>query len=473
MADNTTLDAGSGGDTIATDDIGGVKFPRSKIVIGADGTNDGDVSSANPLPVTGTLTAVTDITNTVTVDLGANNDVTMATLPDTAAGDLAAMVVDLAAIEVLLGTIDTDTGNIATAVQLIDDAIYADDADWVDGTSKHMLIGGLYQSARQTITDGDVGPIQLTSDGRLISQITDGSGNDLEFAKEADNWNAADHGMILFGRDVDSTPDKYRAIQTNANGHLKIEDGGNSITVDGTVASTQSGTWNVTNISGTISLPTGAATSANQSTLIGHVDGIEALLGTIDSDTSSLAGCVGGTELQVDVVGSLPAGTNAIGKLAANSGVDIGDVDVTSIAAGTNTIGGTISQRSSSTLYDGTTACTIKRASGVAAGGAPGTDALIGAVAGKKFRILALFLKATSATANNVYLATTTDTDVLGNSANPIPLAVDADGDNDSGFVLPFNEGGWTETSTANEALNLHTSAAQDIVWAITYIEVD
>lgn len=47
-----------------------------------------------------------------------------------------------------------------------------------------------------------------------------------------------------------------------------------------------------------------------------------------------------GSEMQVDVVAALPAGTNAIGKLAANSGVDIGDVDVTSISAGTNTIGG-------------------------------------------------------------------------------------------------------------------------------------
>jgi hypothetical protein len=36
---------------------------------------------------------------------------------------------------------------------------------------------------------------------------------------------------------------------------------------------------------------------------------------------------------------SLPAGTNAIGKLAANSGVDIGDVDVTSISAGENHLG--------------------------------------------------------------------------------------------------------------------------------------
>jgi len=48
---------------------------------------------------------------------------------------------------------------------------------------------------------------------------------------------------------------------------------------------------------------------------------------------------ISGTEMQVDVVAALPAGTNAIGKLAANTGVDIGDVDILSIAAGTNQIG--------------------------------------------------------------------------------------------------------------------------------------
>lgn len=36
---------------------------------------------------------------------------------------------------------------------------------------------------------------------------------------------------------------------------------------------------------------------------------------------------------------ALPAGTNGIGKLTANSGVDIGDVDILSIAAGDNNIG--------------------------------------------------------------------------------------------------------------------------------------
>jgi hypothetical protein len=62
---------------------------------------------------------------------------------------------------------------------------------------------------------------------------------------------------------------------------------------------------------------------------------------TLASDDPAVAAlqildnAISGSEMQVDVVGALPAGTNAIGKLAANSGVDIGDVDVTSIIPGT------------------------------------------------------------------------------------------------------------------------------------------
>lgn len=53
-----------------------------------------------------------------------------------------------------------------------------------------------------------------------------------------------------------------------------------STTITGTVAVTQSGTWNITNISGTISLPTGAATAANQATEI-------ASLATIATNTGA------------------------------------------------------------------------------------------------------------------------------------------------------------------------------------------
>ena len=51
MADNTTINAMAGGDVIASDDIGGVKYQRVKLVYGPDNTNSGDVDVANPLPV--------------------------------------------------------------------------------------------------------------------------------------------------------------------------------------------------------------------------------------------------------------------------------------------------------------------------------------------------------------------------------------------------------------------------------------
>lgn len=58
--------------------------------------------------------------------------------------------------------------------------------------------------------------------------------------------------------------------------------------------------------------------------------GVTGNTGTVDAGTQRVT-------LATNV--ALPAGSNAIGKLAANSGVDIGDVDVTSIAAGDNNIG--------------------------------------------------------------------------------------------------------------------------------------
>lgn len=50
MADFVPVTPGTGRN-IATDSISGVDYPRSKIIIGADGTNDGDVAATNPMPV--------------------------------------------------------------------------------------------------------------------------------------------------------------------------------------------------------------------------------------------------------------------------------------------------------------------------------------------------------------------------------------------------------------------------------------
>lgn len=53
MADNTTLNAGTGGDVIASDDIGGVKYQRVKPTLGADGTAVDSIAVSNGLDSTG------------------------------------------------------------------------------------------------------------------------------------------------------------------------------------------------------------------------------------------------------------------------------------------------------------------------------------------------------------------------------------------------------------------------------------
>jgi len=105
--------------------------------------------------------AIGDSTNGLTVNLGSNNDVTVT-----------------GTVTANLGT--TDNGvldDISTSVQLTDDTVYVDDADWTDSTSKHLLVGGVYQSTPQTITDGDVGPLELTSTGSLRVAATIASGD--------------------------------------------------------------------------------------------------------------------------------------------------------------------------------------------------------------------------------------------------------------------------------------------------------
>ncbi len=81
-------------------------------------------------------------------------------------------------------------------------------------------------------------------------------------------------------------------------------------------------------------------------------NGALGVAGTADAQVRSVQGIASMTPLLVDATGQgdvpitlageavvLGAGSAAIGKLAANTGVDIGDVDILSIAAGDNNIG--------------------------------------------------------------------------------------------------------------------------------------
>ena len=225
--DNVTLDAGTGGSVIATDNDGTAEHQYVKVEFGADNTFT-KVTSSVGLPV--------DVLDSASRDLG------IATVDN--GGTFAVQ----------------EDGDALTALQLIDDVVFTDDAAYTLGSSKGVMMMGF--AGTQSVNANDAGAIAMETDGAV-----------------------------------------------------HIHDGGNTITVDGTVTANLSSTDNTV------------------------LDNIDTSTSSVATDASTIAGAVSGSEMQVDVVGALPAGTNAIGKLAANSGVDIGDVDVTSISAGSNLIG--------------------------------------------------------------------------------------------------------------------------------------
>lgn len=124
-------------------------------------------------------------------------------------------------------------------------------------------------------------------------------------------------------------------MATDSTGLLSIDDNGGSLTVD------NSGTFATQ-----ATLQAGSAAigklAANSGVDIGDVDILSIAAGTNLIGKMSIDQVTANANEVVTKTGSLvqlEAGTAGIGKLTANSGVDIGDVDVTSISAGSNLIG--------------------------------------------------------------------------------------------------------------------------------------
>jgi hypothetical protein len=83
---------------------------------------------------------------------------------------------------------------------------------------------------------------------------------------------------------------------------LKVDGSGVTQPVSGTVAATQSGAWNIGNITGTVSLPTGASTAANQATEIASLATIATNTGAQAQDFQS-SGTITATNGTVSITG--------------------------------------------------------------------------------------------------------------------------------------------------------------------------
>lgn len=365
MADNfTTVDASSATITGAADEIGGVKFPRVKLIIGADGTNDGDVASGNPLPavLTAGAAAIGKLAANSGVDIG-DVDVTSCALP-TGAATAAKQLPD--GHNVVVTTCALPTGASTAA--------------------KQPALGTAGTASADVITVQGVASMTP-----LLATVT---------------------ATNLDVRDLTSASDSVAAVCTNA-GTFAVQ----AACTLGAETTKVIGTVNVA-AAQTIAVTQGTASSLKCE---------EASASAIKTAVETIDNAISGSEMQVDVVAALPAGTN-----------NIGDVDVLSFANGK----------------------TIKRA--VISGATSGNNTIVTAVADKKIKVLSVFLIAATA-------VTVRFESGAGGTALTGVMSIGATG----GFVLPppaDPTNHWFETGV-NTLLNMELGGAVQVSGAITYYE--
>lgn len=273
-------------------------------------------------------------------------------------------------------------GAALTSLQLADDVVATlGTTTYTEASTKGTTIGAVRRDADTTLVDttNEIGPLQMNAAGQLKVEV---------FSGEA-------LPVTMTSTTVTGT---VAVTQSGTWDEVGINDSGNSITVDNaqlsvvgtgteaaalrvTIASDSTGVLSVDDNGGTL-------------TVDGTVAVTNADITSIKTAVEILDNAISGSEMQVDVVAALPAGTNAIGKLAANSGVDIGDVDVTSLpalAAGTNAIGKLVVQ---DTDTNGNTNHAQKYYTNAGAV----TDGIIWSpAAGKRWHILTLYINVSAA----------------------------------------------------------------------------
>lgn len=319
---------------------------------------------------------------------------------------------------------------------------------------------------------------------------------------------AANDGVDIGNVDVTSVPAPLNVIgggaeasalrvtiANNSTGVLSVDDNGASLTVDnaGTFAvqAAQSGTWNITNVSGTISLPTGAATETTLATIAADTTSINGKITAcntgavvVSSGSIALSGSLPDTAagdfaaMVVDLaaievlLGTIDADTGAIATSVASvdgkiTACNTGAVTVSSQPARSRTTDTVSAATATDALMSGTTQLTPKFARLSTA--SSGDQALISAVVDKKLRVIAMQIVCTAST-NAIYINDGTD-NLYADGTNKLQLD-DTGATGPGGYTLPYNPLGWFETGAINRPININLGSTNGVVAIATYVEV-
>jgi hypothetical protein len=199
MADDVVLNLGSGGSTVATDDISDRHFQLVKITLGALDDDDGPVSSSNRLPTDGNMQigdADVGLTNTVPITITDTADAQVK--PGDAAND--AIRVNVVA------------GGGTGGTNMIDDAAFT------PGSTAITPAGGMYRSVRDTVDDNDGGALAMNQSRGLFVTL------EASDATEMGQGGGTEAAALRVTLANDST------------GLLSVDDNGASLTVDAPLA---------------------------------------------------------------------------------------------------------------------------------------------------------------------------------------------------------------------------------------------
>jgi len=226
-------------------------------------------------------------------------------------------------------------------VDIVAGAEYAEDSGHTSTDTGNFVLGVRNDTlAALGGTDGDYVPFQMNASGALFVEVSSsGTGSGVHVDDAA--FTLGSHsGVMMMGfagtQSVGSNDAGAIAMETD--GSVHIHDGGNTITVDGTVTANLGTTdnavldavaaslsvlddWDDSNYANVNMNLAGSDAQAGEGTISATTQRVT--IATDDDGVAHLATIAGAvsTQMQVDVVAALPAGSNTIGV------VDLGSTD--------------------------------------------------------------------------------------------------------------------------------------------------
>jgi hypothetical protein len=296
VADNTTLNAGAGGDTVATDDIAGVKHQLVKVEFGvADSATP--VSTTNPLPVDQTNTTIADggVLPAKGVQVGGTDGSVFQVLSTDNAGRLNANINGAVPVTDNAGSLTVDAPVAAPVFVRLSDGAAAISALPVTDNAGSLTVdnGGTFAvqadtelpaaaalaDAAANPTAPAVGAFALLWNGATWDRLPGSAANGLTTNLKALNGTAIDTNSGVKSAGTQRVVIATDQVQlTNA---LKVDGSAVTQPVSGTVSITANSAVNVAQVAGT-------TTAVNAGTVSAGVQRV-----TLASDQTTLTNTIG------------------------------------------------------------------------------------------------------------------------------------------------------------------------------------